>query len=51
MDTKYCSCCKEELDVKLFFKNKSKKDGYDTICKKCRAEAQRRYREKQRHHG
>lgn len=32
---KICCKCKENKSVELFYKNKAKKDGYATECKKC----------------
>ncbi len=32
---KFCKKCEEEKDVKEFSKNSHKKDGLQTICKKC----------------
>jgi hypothetical protein len=33
--TKYCAKCKETKDIAEFNKNKARKDGVDTYCKKC----------------
>lgn len=35
METKYCNKCDRDKSVKDFNKNKSKKDGLASICKKC----------------
>lgn len=35
---KQCSKCKNILDLSLFSKNKTKKDGLDNYCKKCASE-------------
>lgn len=35
MDVKSCFRCKKILPVDLFYKNKSKKTGYDSSCKNC----------------
>jgi hypothetical protein len=32
---KFCNRCKTKKDVKDFYTNKSRKDGCQTICKKC----------------
>ena len=41
---KYCSSCKETLDLALFNKNKAKKDGYSNYCKPCKSNADKQYR-------
>src|SRR4030042_4669772 len=35
--TKRCCKCKKELPVEEFHKNKSSKDGLNSICKKCKS--------------
>ena len=42
-DTKFCSKCKETLSVDLFFKNKSRRDGLQGYCKKCKCLRDRQY--------
>lgn len=42
---KVCNKCKIERDTTQFFKDKSKKDGFHTICKICRKEYQKEYYE------
>lgn len=42
-DTKFCSKCKEILSVDLFFKNKSRRDGLQGYCKKCKCLRDRQY--------
>ena len=42
-DTKFCSKCEETLSVDLFFKNKSRKDGLQGYCKKCKCLRDRQY--------
>lgn len=37
--TKMCMCCRQVLDATMFFKNRSKVDGLDGYCKKCRKHA------------
>lgn len=38
MDTKVCFTCGEEKPLTDFYKNKSKKDGFDIKCKNCASE-------------
>ena len=33
--TKTCPKCQRNLDISLFWKNKSRKNGYNSYCKKC----------------
>lgn len=33
--TKVCSECKRELPIEMFYKNKSKSDGFQSYCKQC----------------
>lgn len=35
METKKCTGCNKDKDIKFFGKNKSKKDGLQTYCKAC----------------
>ncbi|HTJ53627.1 MAG TPA: hypothetical protein VL443_29435 [Cyclobacteriaceae bacterium] len=42
---KICSRCKEEKDYDGFYKDKAAKDGFNSICKKCRLEMDRTRRE------
>lgn len=42
-DTKFCSKCEETLSVDLFFKNKSRRDGLQGYCKKCKCLRDRQY--------
>lgn len=34
-NSKECLCCKKELNLDCFSKNKNRKDGYDSTCKDC----------------
>lgn len=38
---KVCSCCKQELPLSLFYKNKQTTDGYEMYCKTCSNEKRR----------
>lgn len=40
---KQCSCCKEDKETTEFNKNKTKHDGYQTICKACSRQRSRQY--------
>lgn len=40
MTTKYCPSCKQEVNINLFSKNKSKKDGLASSCKNCQSNYQ-----------
>jgi hypothetical protein len=40
---KYCPCCKQNLSVLLFGKDKQAKDGYRYICKDCNNRKSREY--------
>ena len=42
---KRCSKCKEEKSLEEFYKNKARRDGVTPICKSCRRESQKKYRE------
>lgn len=42
MNEKKCNRCKEYKPLSMFSRDRSKKDGYRTICKKCTNEAQRK---------
>lgn len=35
MKTKTCTACDEELSIDLFYKNKRRKDGLNSQCKRC----------------
>lgn len=48
---KICSCCKKVKELKEFNKNKTKKDGYSTLCRQCSNERSKSYyRENTSHH-
>lgn len=40
---KICNKCKEEKDFSMFYKNSSRKDGYDTWCKSCSDDYNKQY--------
>ena len=40
---KLCSSCKIKKEFEAFAKNRSKKDGYNTSCKLCKNEQQKRW--------
>lgn len=44
METKVCSCCKRELPVNLFVRNRTRKDGLGCWCKECNNKYNKRYR-------
>lgn len=44
--TKVCSRCRRELPVNEFNKDKSKKDGLDAYCRKCKTERDKEYYDK-----
>lgn len=44
--TKVCSKCRRELPVNEFNKDKSKKDGLDAYCRKCKTERDKEYYDK-----
>lgn len=46
--TKVCSKCKQKLSIDKFSKNKTKSDGYQSECKKCRSQMQKEYSAKNR---
>ena len=43
--TKICTCCNTEKNLTEFHKKKAIKDGHSTICKKCKSEKDKKYRE------
>lgn len=55
MEQKQCSRCKEWKNIDEFYKDKSYKSGYRSICKKCVVKKQRQYdnanRDKRREKG
>lgn len=48
MKKKICSKCKQEKIISKFGKNSSKKDGLQSICKKCQSKYQVMYYKKDR---
>jgi len=48
METKICSKCNKELDISMFGKDKSKKDGMSIKCKICKKYIDKKYRIKKR---
>jgi len=48
---KICVICKDKKELDEFNKNKSKKDGYNTLCRICsNARSKRYYTENKEHH-
>ena len=48
---KICTKCKKEKDLEEFNKNKTKKDGYNNICRICSSERSKQYyTENKEHH-
>ena len=47
-ETKICSRCNKELDISMFGKDKSKKDGLSIKCKICKKYTDKKYRIKKR---
>ena len=45
MELKHCYCCKRDLPLDSFNKNKSKKDGLATECKECGKVKSKKYRD------
>lgn len=37
LSTKVCACCGNELPITAFNKHGKSKDGYESICKACKA--------------
>ena len=48
MKKKKCSSCKDKLFIKHFSKNKARKDGLDTFCRKCRKIKNAEYRKSEK---
>lgn len=40
--TKVCSCCKKELPLSFFYRNKRITDGFSVYCKECESEKRRK---------
>ena len=51
METKFCSKCNKELNINMFGKDKSKKDGVSTKCKICKRYIDKKYRIKKRNNS
>lgn len=49
MNQKYCGSCEKDKDLNEFNKNKTKKDGLNTICRECSNEHAKIYYKK--HHN
>ena len=45
-DLKQCRVCKQRLPMDAFTKNNSEQDGLDPLCKSCKHDRQKRYRDK-----
>ena len=45
MDMKKCTVCKQDLEISMFNKNKSKKDGLQPHCRTCSHERFKKYYE------
>jgi hypothetical protein len=45
MDIKKCNKCGQEKSLDFYRKNKSNKDGHDCVCKSCRSDVGKKYRE------
>lgn len=43
MKTKKCSTCHEDLPLSMFNRNKTKKDGLNTLCRDCSNERSKQY--------
>ena len=43
MNKARCYICKETFPIKNFYKNKSRKEGYDFICKDCKQKLMKEY--------
>lgn len=39
VSTKVCACCGNELPITAFNKHGRSKDGYETICRTCKAKS------------
>ena len=48
IDKKYCSACKNNLDIENFYKTKYTKDGLTYQCKKCISDVRKRIRKEKR---
>ena len=43
METKKCTCCLQELGLLSFHKDKTTKTGYETTCKSCTSERNKKW--------
>lgn len=46
---KTCSACKIEKNELEFHKNSKTKSGFDNLCKECRLEANRKYKNRKKY--
>lgn len=46
MTTKKCIICNQEFQLDMFHKDSRSKDGYNSVCKKCKSIRDKEYREK-----
>lgn len=48
METKVCKKCGRELPVGEFYGSPNNKDGLDSVCKECRKERMKEYRDERK---
>ena len=48
METKKCSCCLQEISLLSFHKDKTTKTGYESSCKSCTSERNKRWERENR---
>ena len=51
METKVCSCCKIEKDIKEFHKKSDSKDGHYYYCKECSSIKRKKYYQENKEHS